>query len=157
MLDLVSEPLQVMLGAASQPLQVMLGAVFQPLWYMLKKICQPLRVMLTLLKRLSIQNIIPSFLVSFVREITLLINALLLRRCEEFGFMVIPFLNILESLNSQPLNEVGPSHPAYVVHAGGKISSSAGHVERKQSATASHADTIEKTGCSKHHLVTSWS
>jgi len=38
-----------------------------------------------------------------VRKITLLINALLLRRCEEFGFMVIPFLNIMESLNNQPL------------------------------------------------------
>ena len=44
-----------------------------------------------------------SFLVSFVRETTLLINALLSQRCEEFGFMVISFLNILKFFNNQPL------------------------------------------------------
>ena len=59
--------------------------------------------MLKLLKRLPVQNTNLSFLVSFVRETTLLINALLSRRCEEFGFMVIPFLNILKLFNNQPL------------------------------------------------------
>ena len=71
--------------------------------FMLKTIRQPLRVMLTLLKILTIQNISPSSLVSFLRETTLLINSLLSRRCEEFGFMVIPFLNILKLFNNQPL------------------------------------------------------
>ena len=64
---------------------------------------QPLRVMLTLLKRLTVQNTSPSFLVSFVRETALLINSLLSWRCEEFGFMVISFLNILKFFNNQPL------------------------------------------------------
>ena len=44
------------------------------------------------------------------------------------------------------LNEVGPSHLASVVHAGGKLLASAGHAKRKQSATASHVDIVEKTG-----------
>ena len=103
MLLVLVQPLQVMLDPVSHPLHVMLGAVFQPLWYILKKIYQPLRVMLTVLKRLSIQNISPSFLVSFLRETTLLINSLLLRRCEEFGFMVIPLLKILKFFNNEPL------------------------------------------------------
>src|SRR5713101_5861013 len=59
--------------------------------------------MLTLLKILPVQNTSPSFLVSFVRETTLLINVLLSRRCEEYGLMVIPFLNILNLFNNQPL------------------------------------------------------
>ena len=104
MLVVPIQPLQAMLDPVSQPLQVMIGAVSQPLWFMLKTIHQPLRVILTLLKRLPVQNTSPSFLVSFVRETTLLINALPLQRwCEEFGFMVILFLNILMSLNNQPL------------------------------------------------------
>ena len=70
---------------------------------MLEIIRQPLQVMLTFFKRLPIQNISPSFLVIFVRETTLLVNALLSRRCEESGFMVIPFLNILKLFNNQPL------------------------------------------------------
>ena len=102
--------------------------------------------MLTLLKRLSIQNTSPSFLVSFVRETTLLINALLSRKCEEFGFMVIPFLNILKSQQLASLSQVGPSHPASDGHVGGKLSAFVGHAERKHSTTASHVDTVEKIG-----------
>ena len=44
------------------------------------------------------------------------------------------------------LSQVGPSHLASRGHAGGKISTSVGHVESKQLATAIHVDTIEKTG-----------
>ena len=67
---------------------------------------------------------------------------------------VIYLLNIVHlSFNPSTLmaslSEVGLSHPASVVHAGGKLSSSAGHVESEQLATASHADTVEKTGHSK--------
>ena len=58
------------------------------------------------------------------------------------------------------LSQVGPSHPASVVHAGGKLSASVGHArgslaafvvhaEDNPSATASHVDTIEKTNYSK--------
>ena len=46
-------------------------------------------------------------------------------------------------------SQVGPGHLASVVHAGGKLSSSIGHVERKQSSTTIHVDTVEKTGRSK--------
>ena len=50
------------------------------------------------------------------------------------------------------LSQVGPSYPAPGGHVGGGISTSVGHVERKQSATASHVDTFEKTGRSKCKL-----
>ena len=42
------------------------------------------------------------------------------------------------------LSQVGPSHPPYGGHAGGKLSAFVGHAERKQSATASHVDTVKK-------------
>ena len=129
-----NHPLLVRLYLVTQPLVVMLGEKSQPLWFMLKTIRQPLWVMLTPLKRLTIQNTSPNFLVTFVRETTLFINALLSWRSEEFGFMVIPFFNILNFFNNQPLL-------ASVVYA-----------ERKRPATASHVDTIEKTGHSKCKL-----
>ena len=50
------------------------------------------------------------------------------------------------------LSQVGPSHPASVVHARVKLLASVGHVESKQSATASHVDTVEKNGRSKCKL-----
>ena len=92
-----------MMGVVSQPLYFMLGVVSEPLYFMLKIIHQPLWVMLKLLKRLPVQNTSPSFLVGFVRDITLLINSLLSWRCEEFVFVVILFLNILKIFNNQPL------------------------------------------------------
>ena len=51
-------------------------------------------------------------------------------------------------VSQQPasLSQVGPSHPASGVHAGGKLSASIGHAKSKQSATASHVDIVEKTG-----------
>ena len=81
----------------------MLGEISQPLWFMLETIRQPLQVMLTLLKSLTLQSTIPSFLISFVRETTLLINALPSQRYKDFGFMVISFFNILDFFNNQPL------------------------------------------------------
>ena len=79
------------------------GAVSQLQWFILRENNKPLRVMLALLKRLTIQNTSSSFLVSFVRETTLLIYALPSQRYKEFGFIVIPVLNILKYLNNQPL------------------------------------------------------
>ena len=67
---------------------------------MLWESSQPLRVMLKLLKMITIQNTSSSFLVIFVRNNTLLINALLLWRYKEFGFKFIPLLNKLKLLNS---------------------------------------------------------
>ena len=59
--------------------------------------------------------------------------------------MVIPFFEHSEVFQ-QPasLSQVEPSHPSYGVHVGGKISASAGHAKRKQSATTSHVETVEK-------------
>ena len=112
---------------------------------------QLLQVMLTLLKRIIIQNASPSFLVGFVRETTLLIIALLSWRYKEFGFMVILFFNIVFQQPSSP-SQVEPNHLAFGGHAGGKLSASIGHAKRKQSATTSHVDTIEKTSHSKCKL-----
>ena len=87
--------------------------------------------MLTLLKRLIVQNTSPSSIVIFVRDTILLLNALPLWRYEEFGFMV-PIFEHPESFQ-QPtsLSQVGSSYPASGGHAGGKISTSVGHAERK--------------------------
>ena len=51
---------------------------------------------------------------------------------QRFWFHGHPIFEHSEAFQQPPsLSQVGPSHPASVVYAGGKISSSAGHVESK--------------------------
>ena len=107
--------------------------------------------MLTLLKRLPIQNTSPSFLVSFVRETTLLITSIAeVRRVWFHGHPIFEHPEVFQQPSS--LSRVGTSHPAFGGHAGGKILASVGHAKSKQSSIASHVDTIEKTGRSKCKL-----
>ena len=109
--------------------------------------------MLTLLKRLHVQKTSPSFLVKLCEGGHLTYKCLSIaevRRVWFHGHLVFENSEAFQQPTS--LIQVGPSHPASSVHARGKLSSFADHVERKQLATSSHVNTVEKTGCSKCKL-----
>ena len=67
-----------------------------------------------------------------------------------FGHPVFEHPEVSRQLAS--LSQVAPSHPTFGGHTGGKLSTSVDHVERKQSTTTIHVDTVEKNGRSKCKL-----
>ena len=135
-----------MLDLVSQPLQFMLGAVSQPLWFMMKTMSQPI-------EKTTHSKHKPKFPCKLCEGDHLTYKCPSIAKVQRVWFHGHPVFEHSE-VSQQPtsLSQVGPSHPTSGGHDRGKLSASVGHAKRKQSSTASHVDTVEKTGHSKCKL-----